>query len=199
MGLEKTKLPPRRRSSPNARETSGEPTQPGPDRRAGQEVGAAQRARRPAEVDPAVDAGPVEGVRAVAQPPHLVRRLQRLQAHDARRRVLAAAFVVAALLARRVGAGGRRQRRLLLLGQELGVLHGGEPALHLLGLVVCGVRRAAPARGGVDVREAAESHDGEHQQDGVPDGAEHPAEDDDRLRDREAVAHQREPHDRSAE
>jgi hypothetical protein len=145
------------------------------------QAGPAQRTRRPAEVDPPVDAAAVEGVRAHAEPPHLVRRFQPLQAHDARRRRGLA-------VGRRMLPAARVRRALMLLGQELRVLNLRQPLLDVLG------QRGVRGGGRFVGREAAEPHYGEHEQHGVPDGAEEPAEGDERLRDGEAVAHQREPH-----
>lgn len=139
-------------------------------------MGPAERARHPAQVDPAVDAAAVERVRAVAQPPHLVRRLQLLQAHDARRSRRRRRGVVAA----------RRRTR----EKEAAELDGRELLLDLLR------QRSVVHGAAVVAREAAEADDGEHRQEGVPDGAEEPEEGDHRLGDDETVAHQRESHDR---
>jgi hypothetical protein len=59
---------------------------------------------------------------------------------------------------------------LLVLVQELAVLHGEEPGLHLAGLLVLVANVRAVER------EAARPHDGQHQQGGVPGGDEQPAE-----------------------
>lgn len=59
---------------------------------------------------------------------------------------------------------------LLVLVQELAVLHGEEPGLHLAGLLVLVASICAVER------EAARPHDGQHQQGGIPGGAEQPAE-----------------------
>lgn len=57
----------------------------------GEEGGAAERAGGLALVDPLVDARLVERVRAVAELAHPVTRLERAEAHGARRRAAAAA------------------------------------------------------------------------------------------------------------
>lgn len=115
-------------------------------------------------------------MRAVAQPPHHVIRLQLLQAHDAPRHRL---VVVAAMTA-------------VLRGREqLGELEGREAVLHLVGQ-----RGVDGSRAARSLRVVADPDDEEHQLEGLPDGGEELGQGDERLGDRHAVAHQREPHDR---
>jgi len=145
-------------------------------------VGAAQRARHLAQVDPAVDAARVERVGAVAQPPHLVRRLQPLQAHPARRL--------------RPRPRPRRRSR-----HQLQELDEREPLLHRLrprGFPAWASGRAVDDRRVVlgVVGELVEAEEAEHQHEHQRHGVEELEQRRHGARHRVAVADQREGHDR---
>lgn len=148
-----------------------------------QQVGPTERARHLSQVDPPVDAADVEGVGAVAQPPHLIRRLQPLQAHPARGRVAALAVVA---IRRQVG--------------ELHVLDQREAPLHRLGLqavVAEGIAAAAVDERRVvldGVGELVEAEEAEYQHEGQRHGLEQLEQRDDGPRDLAAEAHQRKAH-----
>jgi hypothetical protein len=134
----------------------------------GEERGAAERAGGLALVDPLVDAGLVEGVRAVGELADAVPRLDRTQAHRAH------------------GGGGAAPGP-----DEVAVPDGGEQRLdggsrRRLGRV----RRVVVGRR----RGGREAQRGEAEQDGVPEEVQQLQHQEERLRQDHAVAHRREPH-----
>jgi hypothetical protein len=133
-----------------------------------EERGAAERAGGLALVDPLVDAGLVEGVRAVGELADAVPRLDRTQAHRAH------------------GGGGAAPGP-----DEVAVPDGGEQRLdggsrRRLGRV----RRVVVGRR----RGGREAQRGEAEQDGVPEEVQQLQHQEERLRQDHAVAHRREPH-----
>jgi hypothetical protein len=168
---------------------------------AGEEEGAAERAGGLALVDPLVDAGLVEGVRAVAELADAVPRLERAEAHGAdgrARRGAAGPEQVGVPDGGEAGLDGcrrgrrrqgRRRRRLLLL-------------LQVRRLQCPEVRRRRRRRrvgvGRVVVggRRRREAQRGEAEQHGVPQEVQQLQHQDERLWQDHAVAHRREPHGR---